>query len=81
MSKPVIIYSTDWCAYCKAAKQYLDQKGASYVEKNVEADADAYQELTAKMGGGFRGVPVLDIDGAIILGFDRPRIDAALSPS
>lgn len=75
---PVIIYSTNWCAYCKMARQYLDSKNVPVIEKNIEEDDAAHNELMAKIGGNFRGVPVLDIAGAIILGFDRPRIDAAL---
>lgn len=78
-SPKVILYSTDWCGYCKSAKQYLSQKQVAFVEKNVEQDAEAYRELEAKMGGSFRGVPVLDIGGSIILGFDRPAIDHALA--
>ena len=74
-----IIYSTDWCGYCKMAKQYLDQKGVEYVEKNIEQDKAAHDELMAKIDNDFRGVPVIDIGGKIILGFDRPGIDAALS--
>lgn len=77
-SNTPIIYSTSWCGFCKMAKQYLDQKGVKYEDKNIEEDASAYRELEAKMGGSFRGVPVLDINGQVILGFDRPKIDAAL---
>lgn len=61
------------------AKQYFDQKGVSYTEKNIEQDASAHSELMQKLGGDFRGVPVIDIDGTIILGFDRPKIDATLA--
>ena len=74
----VIVYSTNWCAYCKMAKQYLASKKVSVQEKNIEADPEAHQELMNKIGGNFRGVPVIDIAGTIILGFDRPKIDAAL---
>jgi glutaredoxin-like YruB-family protein len=74
-----IVYSTNWCAYCKMAKQYLTQKGVKYVEKNIEESDDDRNELMAKIGGNFRGVPVLDINGEIILGFDRARINAALA--
>lgn len=75
----VIIYSTTWCGFCKMAKQYLDDKKVAYVDKNVEQDAAAYKELMEKIGGNFQGVPVIDIKGTLILGFDRPKIDAALS--
>lgn len=77
-TKEVIIYSTNWCAYCKMARQYLSQKNIPVVEKNIEEDPAAHEELMNKIGGNFRGVPVIDIAGQIILGFDRPRIDAAL---
>jgi len=74
----IIIYSTDWCGFCKMAMQYLDQKGIPYTDKNVERDFEAFQEFQQKMGG-HSGVPVIDIDGTLILGFDRPKIDAALA--
>ena len=75
----ITIYSTSWCGYCKMAMKYLGDKGISFADKNVETDAAAHAELMQKIGGNFRGVPVIDIDGTIILGFDRPRIDAALA--
>lgn len=76
---PVIVYSTTWCAYCKMLKQYLSDKGVAFVEKDIENDAAAHSELMEKIGGDFRGVPVTDVNGSIILGFDRPAIDAALA--
>lgn len=72
----VIIYSTTWCAFCKTEKQYLDRLGVAYVEKDVEEDKAAYEELMAKNGGSFQGVPVTDIAGELVLGFDRPKIDS-----
>lgn len=75
----ITIYSTNWCGYCKMAMKYLNDKGISYTDKNVETDLEAQAELLKKLDGNFRGVPVIDIDGTIILGFDRPRIDAALA--
>jgi len=77
-SKKVIVYSTKWCAYCKMAKKYLADKGITIEEKNIEEDPDAHKELMDKVGGNFRGVPVIDIGGTIVLGFDRAKIDAAL---
>lgn len=61
------------------AMKYLNDKGISYIDKNVETDMEAQAELMKKLNGDFRGVPVIDIDGTIILGFDRPRIEAALA--
>lgn len=74
----VIIYSTSWCGFCRSEKQYLDSKNIPYIEKNVEKDEAAQKELLEKINGNFQGVPVTDIDGDIILGFDRLRIDEAL---
>ena len=75
----ITIYSTTWCAFCKMAKKYLDDKGIKYTDKNVELEPESQLELLKKLNGDFRGVPVIDIDGQIILGFDRPKIDAALA--
>jgi glutaredoxin 3 len=73
----IIVYSADWCAFCHAAKQYFDKMGVSYEERNVEEDPKFMHEAIEKSGQ--MGIPVLDIDGEIIVGFDRPRIDAAIS--
>ena len=72
----VTIYSATWCAFCHAAKQYLDGLGVKYTDKDVEKEPAAGLEAVDKSGQ--RGIPVLDIGGDIIIGFDRPRIDAAL---
>jgi glutaredoxin-like YruB-family protein len=72
----VTVYSASWCAFCHAAKEYLDKKGIKYTEKDVEADPAYAQESVKKSGQ--MGIPVLDINGKIIVGFDRPKIDAAL---
>jgi glutaredoxin-like YruB-family protein len=77
-AKKVIVYSTNWCAYCKMAKQYLAGKDVNVEEKNIEEDSEAHKELMDKIGGQFRGVPVIDIAGTIIFGFDRAKIDVAL---
>jgi glutaredoxin 3 len=74
--KSVTIYSADWCAFCHAAKDYLTSKGIEYTEKNVEEDQAFAQESVSKSGQ--MGIPVLDIDGEIIVGFDRPKINTAL---
>jgi glutaredoxin-like YruB-family protein len=74
----VIIYSTTWCAFCKTEEQYLQRLGVEYVKKDVEEDKAAYEELMDKSGGNFSGVPVTDIAGSLVLGFDRAKIDATL---
>ena len=77
-TSPVIVYSTSWCAFCKTEMQYLDKLGVAYEKKNIEEDQAAHDELMEKIGGNFQGVPVTDIAGDIVLGFDRPKIDATL---
>jgi glutaredoxin-like YruB-family protein len=72
----VTVYSASWCAFCHAAKDYLDKLGISYVDKDIESDPEIAREAVTKSGQ--TGIPVLDIDGTIIVGFDRPKIDAAL---
>lgn len=75
--KKIIIYSATWCAFCHAAKQYLDKQGIKYEDRDVEAKVDWMREAVDKSGQ--TGIPVLDIDGTIIVGFDRPKIDAAIA--
>lgn len=74
----VTVYSTTWCAFCKTEKQWLDHLGVKYVSKNVEEDEEANKELLEKLEGNFQGVPVTDINGEMILGFNRPALQAAL---
>jgi len=78
-AKPqVTVYSATWCAFCHAAKDYLDKKGITYTDKDVDSDRTFAEEAVSLSGQ--RGIPVLEINGTIIVGFDRPRIDAALAP-
>lgn len=72
----VIVYSATWCAFCHAAKQYFDKLGVKYEDRDVE-QTPAYAEESVKKSGQM-GIPVIDINGTIIVGFDRPKIDAAL---
>lgn len=78
MNKLVIVYTTDWCPYCKQAKKYLESKGVEVVEKNIEEDNSAREELLEKAGGVFQGVPMIDINGEILYGFDKKAINHAL---
>lgn len=73
----ITIYSATWCAFCHAAKDYLDSKGLKYTDLDIEADMDNARAVVDKSGQ--MGIPVLEIDGKIIVGFDRPKIDAALA--
>lgn len=74
----ITIYRTSWCAFCHTEMQWLDHLGIPYVAKDVEEDKAAYDELMGKIDGDFRGVPVTDIAGDIVLGFDRPKIQDAI---
>ena len=58
------------------AKAYFDKLGVKYKDVDVERDINAAKEAVEKSGQ--MGVPVIDIDGTIIVGFDRPRIDTTL---
>lgn len=75
--KKVIVYSATWCAFCHAVKDYLDKKDIKYEDRDVESKKEWMEEATGKSGQ--TGIPVVDIDGTIIVGFDRPKIDAALA--
>ncbi|MFA6431889.1 MAG: glutaredoxin domain-containing protein [Candidatus Margulisiibacteriota bacterium] len=72
----VKVYSTPTCAYCKMAKLYLSQMNIQFEDIDVSANQVMAQEMTEKSGQ--MGVPVLDIDGKIIIGFDRKKIAEAL---
>ncbi len=72
----VAIYTTPSCSYCALAKSYLSGKGISYSEYNVAQDTRKAEEMVRKSGQ--MGVPVLDINGKIIVGFNKPEIERAL---
>ncbi|MFA6407311.1 MAG: glutaredoxin family protein [Candidatus Paceibacterota bacterium] len=74
--KHITIYSTPSCVYCKMAKAYFDQKGVTYTEKDVFADEKAREEMIQKSGQ--LGVPVIDIGGQIVIGFDKSIINNLL---
>jgi glutaredoxin-like YruB-family protein len=76
MAHQVIVYSTPTCSWCHAAKDYLRTHQIPFTEVDVSVDLEKAREMVAKTGQ--YGVPVLDIDGQIVVGFDRPRISALL---
>jgi glutaredoxin-like YruB-family protein len=77
MPKNVKVYSTTTCPYCTMAKDYLRQKHVEFQNLDVGQDRNALMEMKQKSGQ--MGVPVIDIDGRIIVGFDREAIDQELS--
>jgi len=72
----VKIYTTNFCPYCEMAKEFLKENNVEFEEINVENDHKAAQEMVEKSGQ--RGVPVIDINGEIIVGFNRKRIKEVL---
>jgi len=76
MSHEVIIYTTPTCSWCQAVKEYLRAREIDFEEIDVSADPAAAQEMIDKSGQ--MGTPVLDIDGEIIVGFNKPEIDRLL---
>ena len=72
----VVIYSTPSCPYCTMAKEYFKSKKIKYTEYDVSSDEKKAHEMIEKSDQ--MGVPVIDIDGKIIIGFAKPKIEAAL---
>lgn len=66
------IYSTPTCTYCNMAKEYFKENNLSYEEYNVASDLEKRKEMIEKSGQ--MGVPVIDIDGDVFVGFDQPTI-------
>ena len=71
MSK-VKIYSTPTCHFCHMAKDFFTQNGVAFEDFNVLTDLDKRKEMMEKSGQ--MGVPVIEIDGKLIVGFDLPKI-------
>ena len=72
----VKIYSTPSCGYCNKAKTYFKANRIAFTEYNVASDQQKAEEMVRKSGQ--MGVPVIDINGRIIVGFNQPEIDRAL---
>lgn len=73
------IYTTPTCAYCKMAKEHFKKNNLAYEEYNVMTDLQRRQEMLDKTHQF--GVPVIDIDGKIIIGFDKAKVNVALGIS
>ncbi|MCK9432258.1 MAG: glutaredoxin family protein [Candidatus Omnitrophica bacterium] len=76
MAKNVKVYSTSTCPWCIRVKQFLKDNNIEFENFDVSQDRAAADEMMNKTGQ--MGVPVLDIEGEIIVGFDQERIKAAL---
>lgn len=73
----VKIYSTPSCSYCVMAKNYFKTKNINFVDINVAVDSRKAEEMVYKSKQ--QGVPVIEINGKIIVGFDKAKIDRELS--
>ena len=76
MAKVVLVYSTPTCPYCIRAKQFLKENAINFKDIDVSKDQEAAQDMIKKSGQ--MGVPVIDIDGELIVGFDKDRIKKIL---
>ncbi len=72
----ITIYSTPTCVYCKMAKDFFAANNLAYEEHDVATDMKAREEMVQKSGQ--LGVPVIDIDGKIMVGFDEEELRQAL---
>lgn len=72
----VIVFSTPTCPYCLAVKKYLTQRGVPFEEEDVSRNMFAAQYMVQRSGQ--QGVPVIQVGGDIVVGFDRGRLDALL---
>lgn len=73
--KKVTVYTSNTCPHCKAAKNYLKENNIDFEEKNVDEDRSAIDYLVEK---GHRGVPVINIDGEDLVGFNKELVDEKL---
>jgi len=76
VNKKVMIYSTPTCPFCIMAKKFLKENNIDFEDFDVSIDRTKAQEMIQKSGQ--MGVPVLDIEGEIVVGFDREKIRKAL---
>ncbi len=79
LNKPqprVIVFSTPTCTYCNAAKRYFREKGVKFNDVDVTRNPAAARDMVRRSGQ--QGVPVIDIGGRIVVGFNRPVIDHLL---
>lgn len=73
----VTIYSTTWCSFCRMAKNYLQGLDVTFKEIDIDKDTEAASYIINKTHQA--GVPIIEIGESTIIGFDRPKIDAALA--
>jgi glutaredoxin-like YruB-family protein len=72
----ITMYTTPSCTYCKKAKDFFRQNNVRFTEYDVSRDPRRADEMVQKSGQ--MGVPVIDINGRIIVGFNQPEVERAL---
>lgn len=72
----VTIYSAPWCVYCKMAKAYMDENKVAYKEIDVSVDEAGKDDMIKKTGQ--LGIPVIEVDSQIMIGFDKQALKKAL---
>jgi glutaredoxin 3 len=73
----IAVYTTPTCGFCQQVKAYLHQRGVPFTEYDVSRDPQAAAEMVRLSGQ--RGVPVVLVDGQVVVGFNRPLIDQLLA--
>ena len=73
----VLVYTTATCPWCIKVKEFLKKNKIAFSEKDVAEDMDAAKEAVEKSGQ--RGVPIIDIDGEIVVGFDEAKLKKLLT--
>lgn len=73
----VVVFSTPTCSFCTMAKKYFHDKGVKFTDIDVSRDQTAARDMVRRSGQ--MGVPVIDIGGKIVVGFNRPQIDQLLN--
>ncbi|KAF0146271.1 MAG: glutaredoxin [Nitrospirae bacterium] len=76
----VVMYMTSWCGYCKKAREYINSLGVRLTEYDVERDKSKNSEMLSK-SGGYKGVPLIDVEGVIIRGYVPDAIKTAVEKS
>lgn len=72
----ITIYTTTWCGYCKAAKAWMNKEHLTFFERDIEHDAEAKQRMSVLNPRG--GVPTINVDGQVLVGFDADNLNRAI---
>ena len=72
----VIVYGTENCSWCKKAREFLKKHKVKFIEKDIGSDTIAREEMVKKSGQ--QGVPVIDVEGFVITGFDEEKLKKIL---